>query len=135
MNRDRTKTGLFMMEMILVILLFAVSAAVCMRIFGAADRAERRSSDISSAVMAAETAAEAYKARKGDLAQTAALTGGTASADTLVACYDESWRQCARGKERFVLRLEQRAALAADIRVCEGDTELFAITVAAEAAE
>lgn len=124
-----------MMEMILVILLFAVSAAVCMRIFAAADRAERRSSDISSAVMAAETAAEAYKARKGDLAQTAALTGGVASEDALVVRYDESWRKCVRGKERFVLRLERQAALAADIRVCEGDTELFAITVAVEAAE
>ncbi len=61
------RSGLFLIEMVLVNLFFSICAAVSMRVFAAALQTADRSRYLSAAVLAAESAAECWKSSKGDL--------------------------------------------------------------------
>lgn len=73
-----SRTGLFLAELTVVILFFALSAAVCMKLFAYAYITTQQASDISHAVSAAQNAAECFKASEGDVIQTARLLGAAA---------------------------------------------------------
>lgn len=121
MRRDRSKTGLFMMEMIIVILFFAVSAAVCVKIFAASDKMEQKSVDINQAVLIGESAAESYKAAGGDLAKAAELVGGKVSGTTVTAALPKD----GGSSPYFSLEIKQTGANKASITVSAGGAELF----------
>lgn len=70
-----SRTGMFLAELIIVLLFFAISAAVCMKLFTFAYITTEHSSDISHAVSAAQNTAECFKASEGDVLQTARLLG------------------------------------------------------------
>lgn len=57
---QKSKSTLFLMELIIVILFFALSSAVCMRIFVYAHQLERTTENISYAVLWAGNAAELF---------------------------------------------------------------------------
>jgi Type II secretory pathway, pseudopilin PulG len=69
------RSGLFLIEIVIVILFFAVSAAVCMRIFAAAKITSDRAQKLDNAVQIAQNAAEFYKNSGGDLDVTATKLG------------------------------------------------------------
>jgi len=58
---SRSKSGLFLMEMIIAICFFAVASAICVQLFIAAHAMSRQSADIQMAVMNAQAAAAAFK--------------------------------------------------------------------------
>jgi Tfp pilus assembly protein PilE len=58
---------LFLMEQLIVILVFAICAAVCMRLFVTSYIMVDETSDLNSALLAVESAAETYKATGGDI--------------------------------------------------------------------
>lgn len=92
MNRRSANSGIFLIELVIAILVFAVCAAVCMRVFADARLMTQESLELSRGVMEAESAAECYKAANGDLAGTAALYGGTLTdPHTLTASFDKGW--------------------------------------------
>ena len=80
------RSGLFLIELVIVILFFAVSCTVCVRIFAAAKLLSDRAQRLDTAVAAAQNAAELYKNCGGSLADTAGqlgalLTDGKATLD------------------------------------------------------
>ena len=97
----RNRSILPMMEQIIMILVFALAAALCLRVFVWADSESRRQEAQSHAMVAAQNAAETLKAvgrtDGGDMAhilQTAAqLLGGEVSQGLWYICYDENWEQ------------------------------------------
>ena len=92
MNKhSRSKSGLFLMELIIVILFFSVSAAICMRIFGAAKIKSDFSRDLSNASVYAQSCAEVYKAYDADLEKTAEAIDGKWDDNTLSVYYDFDW--------------------------------------------
>ena len=78
--------GLSLFEIVIAIGFFAVFAAVFVRLFLSARTMQARSADVSSAVAAAQNAAESFKA-------------GTAPA----LYYDEQWRPAQQAGAAFVL--------------------------------
>lgn len=58
---NSSKSKLFLMEFICVVLMFAVSAAACVSAFAKADYISRQGSVLSEATLIAETAAEKIK--------------------------------------------------------------------------
>lgn len=70
-----SRSGLFLIELIIVILFFALSAAVCMKLFVFAYTMTEYSSEISHAAAAAQNTAECFKAAEGDIVKTAELLG------------------------------------------------------------
>ena len=84
--------------------MFAFCAAVCLGVFSTAKRLTRESEALSGASVAAQSAAECYKAADGDLAACSALLGAVTENGTLTLSYDENWQRTAENAA-FVLVL------------------------------
>ena len=89
----KSKAPLLLMEQMVMLLVFALAAALCLQAFvksdGLSERGERR----DRAVTAAQTAAEAVRHCKGDLTRTAALLGVEqhGNSEALLVAYDRDW--------------------------------------------
>ena len=55
--KTRSKTPLFLMELIIMLLVFSVSAAVCLQVFSGARKISEESRKLDAAVMQAQTIA------------------------------------------------------------------------------
>ena len=128
MRRASSRTGLFLMELTLVILFFSLSAAVSMQVFAAAKNTADGSRDLSAAVLAAESAAECWKASGGDLDACVALMDAELRENSLSQSYDENWQ---RGGEAYTLTLRpEDTAAVISVEKSDGE-EIYALTVRA----
>lgn len=59
-TKNSSKSGIFLMELILSILFFAIAAAVCVKLFVTAHRLSDQSVNLNHAVSMAESVAEAF---------------------------------------------------------------------------
>jgi hypothetical protein len=66
-HRYASKSALFLMELLIAILVFTFTAAICMRIFTFAKLTADSAGELSVAVTSVQNAAECYKAYHGDL--------------------------------------------------------------------
>lgn len=80
----RNRTVLFLLELLAMVLVFALAAAVCLQGFAAAAEQAEETARQDGAVVLARNGAEAVKAARGDLAEAARILGGAAGEDTLV---------------------------------------------------
>lgn len=91
----RSKAPLALMEQMVMILVFALAAALCLQVFVFADQMSRRTAAIDRAVAECQNAAELLKASGGDMSH--ALTtvaremGGTGSQGLVQIGYDKNW--------------------------------------------
>ena len=130
---SRSKSGLFLMELIIVITFFAVAGAVCMQLFAAAHRLSTRSIGMQMAVISAQSAAESFKAAGGDMDLMASLLGGTFEGDLLVLGFDENWVP-ASADIRFEMVVETDTAVIPAVAIISVsdrllDEELYKLTV------
>lgn len=138
--KKRSRSTLFLMEQLIVILVFAVCTAACVKIFVDSHLTAVDSRDTRNAIIIAESAAECYKASNGDLISTALLLGAKESSDKgLIILYFDSNRQIVDVEEAvYVLELSSKVAdNSTSLHVCEisvsriGGNELFFLSVAA----
>lgn len=132
MSIKRSATGLFLLELLVVILFFSISAAVCLRMFTAARLAASYSDNVSLAVVQAQSAAECFKTARGDLADAASLLGAEATETGLIAYYDKAWEICGESDAVFTLTLTANG-YEAHISVADEKTEYVAIDAVAAA--
>lgn len=106
----RSKTPLALMEQLVMVLVFALAAALCIQAFAASDRISRTAAARDRAVQLAQSAAEIMKSRGGDLAQaqSAAMErlGGQLSQGVWYVLYDRDWNEVSDGSAEAVYRLE-----------------------------
>ena len=86
-----TRSGLFAIELLISVGIFTLCAAVCVGLFVRSELMSRDSAELNRAVTEARSAAECFKAAGGDLEETARLTGGEVSGNTLLLRYDEGF--------------------------------------------
>ena len=102
----RSRATLFLIEQLIVIAVFAICAAACVKILTSAYFTANESRDTSNAILIAENGAEVFKAVSGDLGRTAEILGGVPAnvdgSDAAVVYYDNHWRNC--GEENAVFR-------------------------------
>ncbi len=115
--RTHSKTPLFLMELIIMLLVFSASAAVCLRAFAGAKRISEESSRLDTAVLEAQAAAEYWKASHGDIEETAERMGALPDEDSFKIYYEEEWMQL-----EFI-----SDGLSADISVYHGEKEIFSL--------
>ena len=106
----RSKSTLFLIEQIIVIAVFAICAAACVRILTAAYFTANDTQATSHAVLRAESAAEVFKATSGDVDAIASVLGGTSgtAADGVAGVavyYDSSWQISNEGNASYHLGL------------------------------
>ncbi|MCL2016176.1 MAG: hypothetical protein FWG68_08030 [Defluviitaleaceae bacterium] len=87
----RSKSGLFLMELIIAIAFFAVSSAICIQLFALAHSLSARSIATQMAVINAQTAAETFKVAAGDMDYFARLLQADLVSDSIVANFDSNW--------------------------------------------
>ena len=116
--RTHSKTPLFLMELIIMLLVFSVSAAICLQVFVGARRISEESHRLDVAVMQAQTAAEYWKASHGDLEETAECMGALPEGNRFSVYYEEEWFRM-----NFVCE-----GTTAHIVVLNGEDEIFSLT-------
>lgn len=138
----RSKTPLVLMEQAVMVLVFALAAALCLQVFALADRSSRHNEAVDRAVQVCQSAAETLKAAGGDVAHAqqaaAARMGGAVEEDLWYVLYNEDWKPVG-GVEDASYALYVRGAAAqtdgpvkADVwaESCEDGVPLFSLTVA-----
>lgn len=123
--KTRSKTPLFLMEFIIMLLVFSISAAVCLQVFAGAKRISDESQRLDFACMEAQKAAEYWKATHGDLAETAEQMGALPDGNSFSIFYEEEWL-------RMEFVCEETAA---DIAVFSGEEEIFSLECEAVTAD
>lgn len=92
----KSKAPLALMEQLVMLLVFAVAAALCLQAFVQSDRLSRRSGDRDRAAALCQSAAETIRHTAGDLPAAAERLGATRSGDgELTIFYDTDWRPAA----------------------------------------
>ena len=89
----RSKAPLALMEQLVMLLVFALAATLCVQAFVLADRTSRQYDARDRAVLEAQNAAETLKSVRGDFSQAAALCGGSFDGQLLGWSRDENWEQ------------------------------------------
>lgn len=74
----RSKAPLALMEQLIMVLVFALAAALCLRGFSMADSMSKLNEKRDSATILAQNAAEVYKSCRGDSEKAADILGGEA---------------------------------------------------------
>lgn len=121
-----TRSGLYMIELLIAVGVFTFCAAVCVGLFVRSERMSRDSADLTRAVSEARNVSECFKAAGGDLARTAALCGGTVDGGVLTVSNDET------GDFRVLLTARtENGCPAGEVRVEKQGADLLIWTVAA----
>jgi len=76
MKNRTSKSVLFLMELMLIILFFSLCSSVCLKIFAGAKKASDYSNDLNNACVLARSGAECYKAFDGNLNKVSKELGG-----------------------------------------------------------
>lgn len=101
---NRSKVPLVLMEQLVMLLVFALAAAVCLRIFVFADRTSRQVQDRDRAAELVQNTAEVLQRTAGDFSRSAALLEARHWDDNnLMIDYDSEWAATG-GDVRYTLR-------------------------------
>lgn len=143
----RSKAPLALMEQMVMLLVFALAAALCLQAFALSDRLSRREEARDRAVVLCQSAAETIRSCGGDMSEAlsaaAEKLGGSYEQGILWLDYDENWEPIDDGLDHptAAYRLEAGGAPTqvpglgmARVWVRDGDDEegdcLFALDVA-----
>ena len=87
-----SRSGLFLLVLMIVILFFAVTSAICMNLFVQAHLTSTAGSELTAAVREVQSAAELFKAADGDLKKLAESLGvQPIDGPVLNLYYDKDW--------------------------------------------
>ena len=96
----KNKALLPLMEQLIMILVFALAAALCLRGFTLASRFSHRQENQNQAVLKVQNAAELLKASSGDFSATALQLQGTLSDTSIVVFYDSEWQTISSSEDK-----------------------------------
>ena len=87
----KNKSPLTLMEQLIMLMVFAIAAALCLQIFALSGRISRSMDTRDRAITAVQNAAESIKISSGNLADHVSLFGGTQNGNTWEICYNADW--------------------------------------------
>ena len=132
----RNKSILVLIEHTVMLLVFALAAAVCLRMFALSDKLSRTYEATDRAVLAAQNAAELIK--QNGFGGFAEQTGAKAdSGNVWTVFYDEDWEIASEESGRFVLKVTETERSeylfrAEVVVLTDTGEELFRLPVAAQ---
>lgn len=88
----RSKAPLAMMEQMVMLLVFALAAALCLQAFVKSDQMSKRMEAQDRAATLCQSAAEAIRSTRGDFERAAERLDAMAEQDSLTLFYDENWK-------------------------------------------
>lgn len=126
---NRSKVPLVLMEQMIMLLVFALASALCVRAFVLADSRSLHNEARDRALFVAQNAAELYKNSQGDAEAVAARLGGALENDSLLIFYGEDWKPVEQ-KMAYLLTVTPLPAQTthlgkAELRVTDADGEIL----------
>jgi len=122
-------SGMFLIELLLAIMIFAVASAICLKVFVTAHQISAESHDMNRAILAAQNGAECFKATGGDLSETAGLLGEDfTGGDTLDMHFDSNWKPSADPDFGYTLEIKR---LSVQNGLIEGEVTVSGVSGAA----
>jgi hypothetical protein len=132
MNKANSRSVLFLTELIIAILIFALSMGICGGVFASAYMTATSGTNLNEAVFLSESAAESFHAR-GNIADFASDIGGSETEDGAIVYYDDDWRpQGEPDGARYTMtaQISETGDIAtAVISISQGSKDIFALTV------
>jgi hypothetical protein len=132
MNKANSRSVLFLTELIIAILIFALSMGICGGVFANAHMTATAGTNLNEAVFLSESAAEAFHARD-NITDFANDIGGSETEDGAVVYYDKDWRpQGGPDGARYTMiaRISETGDIStAVISVSQGSKDIFDLTV------
>ena len=133
----RSKSPLALMEQVVMVLVFALAAALCLRVFVFSDQASGRNEAVDRAVLEAQNAAETIKSA-GDIGGLKETMGAQIDDQAVLAVYyDEEWKPASVETAAYRLLVKETDADVSGLRTAEitvddgtGENVLFSIPVA-----
>jgi hypothetical protein len=106
---QRSRSTLFLIEQLIVVAVFAICSAACIRILTSAYLTARESKDVTNAISIAESGAESFKAAAGDIGKVAEILGGVTDkangVNEAIVYYDKQWQDCGKDDAFYIFRL------------------------------
>ena len=99
----RSKTPLVLMEQLVMVLVFALAAALCVQAFVLADHRSEQVETLDRALLEAQNAAETLKSCGGDYPETAELCRGIWDGTALRIFYSADWQREQEGTAVYTL--------------------------------
>lgn len=131
-NMRTSKTKLFLLEMVIILLFFAFAGAVCMNLFVKAKLLSQQSTDLTQATLQAQAAAETIKSIGKDADELFAMIGAVPSQDGLCVYYDQEWNEVSVEQdatyEMKIVFLEENRELTSNITVEKEDDIIYSLT-------
>ena len=129
----RSKSGLFLIELVIVILVFSLSAAVCLRLFFQSRLISNESRNLSQASLSVQSVADCYKAMDGDFNKTAEFLGGSLEEDTIDFYYNDMWERVGSIDDAsYVVKIEKISEIHRESSVTASDfngNSIFSVIV------
>lgn len=88
----RGRSPLVLMEQVIMLAVFALAAALCLRVFVLSDQLSRQGEIRDQALLQAQSAAEVYRHCQGQGDQAVELAGGSWDGASWTLLWDESWQ-------------------------------------------
>ena len=102
----KNRSTLMLLELVIMLLVFLLAAALCLRAFAWADTRSAEGSREDMALLQAQNAAEVLKSANGDFAAAAKLLGGQWDGTIWCLQFDENWEPASQGGA-FTLQAQQ----------------------------
>ena len=99
----KSKAPLALMEQILMVLVFALAAGLCLQMFVFGSQVSRRCEAKDRAALVVQNTAEVWKLHRGDTQKCADQLGGEHDGDAWQICYDADWQET-DGKAEYTVR-------------------------------
>ena len=128
----RSKSGLFLMELIIAICFFAIASAICVQLFAYAHNLSQRSKGIQMAVINAQSVAEGFVGLGGDIDSLASLWQVTADEGRFIVWFDDNWILSDIGRFEMIVEIDVLAVPAVlDIFIMDTmlETEIYSTRV------
>ena len=93
MRSNTSKSGLFLLELILSVLFFSLSSVICVQMFVKSHNLSKESKELNNSVILCESMADTFYATEGDLLQMTELLSGSSLPKDNVICmfFDEAF--------------------------------------------
>ena len=114
MVAEKSKAPLNLMEQVVMILVFAFAAALCVQAFVVTDGMSKEAYARDKAAVISQMVAETVKSQNGDKEQSALLLEGTVTETGILVGYTEAWETCS----------EEAATYCAELMIKESDAYL-----------
>ena len=127
------RSNLFLMDMILAILFFALASMVCMRLFAAAHNLSRKTSDSNFAMTAVKSAVSYFEAGDGSLESLMTeYPDSTLENSVLTVYYDKNQRLCTQSESVYRIKISIKSSskqltVATITAYDSGQQDLFAL--------